>query len=155
MYKQQLAASSVDGETARRYFLAVQGDSRRRGELFGVKNLFRVDPTGQCLTVGIEQRNREMEEKVRGRVRGSALRIQDNLLLEKTEQGEVDQQDPFNIGLAAELAGAEEPESIDQVLARGGVVYAHANQGVVGASRAEQHISECAIKVNFTDTTYN
>ena len=51
----------------RRYFLAVQGDSRRKGELFGVRNLFRVNPLGQCLTADILLRNRAMEEKVRGK----------------------------------------------------------------------------------------
>jgi hypothetical protein len=45
----------------------VQGDSRRRGELFGVRNLFRVNPLGQCLTADILRRNQNLEEKVRGR----------------------------------------------------------------------------------------
>jgi hypothetical protein len=47
----------------------VQGDSRRKGELFGVRNLFRVNPAGQCLTADILRRNQAMEEKVRGRSR--------------------------------------------------------------------------------------
>jgi hypothetical protein len=47
----------------------VQGDSRRKGELFGVRNLLRVNPAGQCLTADILRRNQVMEEKVRGRSR--------------------------------------------------------------------------------------
>lgn len=37
-------------ESARRYFEAVQGHSDHKGELFGVKNLFRMQVNGTCLT---------------------------------------------------------------------------------------------------------
>lgn len=37
-------------ESARRYFEAVQGDDDHKGELFGVKNLFRMQVNGTCLT---------------------------------------------------------------------------------------------------------
>ena len=142
VYKQQLASSSVDGETARRYFLAVQGDPTRKGELFGIRNLFRVNPVGQCLTLDIEERNREMEERVKGICR-SKVQIQPNLFPENLEETT---SDPFNIGLEVELEGAG-LEDIESVLAKSGVIYSHMNQGVVGPSRAEQHISECAVKV--------
>ena len=142
VYKQQLAASSVDGETARRYFLAVQGDPTRKGELFGIKNLLRVNPASQCLTLDIEERNWEMEERVRGLCR-SKVRIEPNLLPENFEETT---SDPFCIGLQVELEGAG-IDDIETVLARTGVIYSHLNQGVVGSSRAEQHISECAVKV--------
>ena len=33
------------------------------------------------------------------------------------------------------------------VLAKTGVVYSHTNQGLVGASKVEQHISDCAVRV--------
>ena len=137
-----MASSSVDGETARRYFLAVQGDPTRKGELFGIRNLFRVNPVGQCLTLDIEERNREMEERVKGICR-SKVQIQPNLLPENLEEAS---SDPFNIGLEVELEGAG-LEDIESVLAKSGVIYSHMNQGVVGPSRAEQHISECAVKV--------
>jgi len=131
LYKQQLAAASVDGCTAKRYFRAVQGDSRRKGELFGIKNLLRVTRPGDraCLTEDIEKRNKVMEGKVRGKSKVE-LAIHAYELEEHVEKdGEKD--DPFCIGLDSELGG-------------GGVVYAHVNQDVVGGSREEEHISNCA-----------
>jgi len=129
LYKQQLAAASVDGCTAKRYFRAVQGDTRRKGELFGIKNLLRVTPPGAraCLTEDIERRNREMEGKVRGKSKVE-LAIHEYELQEKVDN--MGEEDPFNIGLEREFGG--------------GVVYAHVNQQVVGGSREEEHISNCA-----------
>ncbi|KAG7262789.1 hypothetical protein CRUP_016588 [Coryphaenoides rupestris] len=50
VYKQQLQSTVVDRESARRYFEAVQGTDGHQGELFGVKNLFRLQTRGTCLT---------------------------------------------------------------------------------------------------------
>lgn len=47
---QQLHSSVVANESARRYFEAVQGDGGHKGELFGIKNLFRLQTRGTCLT---------------------------------------------------------------------------------------------------------
>uniref|UniRef100_A0AAV2MPU4 ERCC6L2-like ribbon-helix-helix domain-containing protein n=1 Tax=Knipowitschia caucasica TaxID=637954 RepID=A0AAV2MPU4_KNICA len=47
---QQLHSSVVAVESARRYFEAVQGDDAQKGELFGIKNLFRLQIQGTCLT---------------------------------------------------------------------------------------------------------
>uniref|UniRef100_A0A7N6B9Q0 Excision repair cross-complementation group 6-like 2 n=1 Tax=Anabas testudineus TaxID=64144 RepID=A0A7N6B9Q0_ANATE len=53
VYKQQLQCSVVGKETARRYFEAVQGHGVHKGELFGIKNLFRLQTQGTCLTLQI------------------------------------------------------------------------------------------------------
>uniref|UniRef100_A0A672GI09 Excision repair cross-complementation group 6-like 2 n=1 Tax=Salarias fasciatus TaxID=181472 RepID=A0A672GI09_SALFA len=50
IYKQQLQSSVVGKESARRYFEAVQGRVVQKGELFGLKNLFRLQTRGTCLT---------------------------------------------------------------------------------------------------------
>uniref|UniRef100_A0A8C5BHW4 Excision repair cross-complementation group 6-like 2 n=1 Tax=Gadus morhua TaxID=8049 RepID=A0A8C5BHW4_GADMO len=50
VYKQQLQSTVVDRESARRYFEAVQGTDGHQGELFGTKNLFRLQTQGTCLT---------------------------------------------------------------------------------------------------------
>lgn len=47
---QQLQCSVVEKESARRYFEAVQGNGVYKGELFGIKNLFRLQTEGTCLT---------------------------------------------------------------------------------------------------------
>lgn len=47
---QQLQCSVVGKESARRYFEAVQGHGIYKGELFGIRNLFRLQIEGTCLT---------------------------------------------------------------------------------------------------------
>lgn len=47
---QQLQCTVVGKESARRYFEAVQGHGDSKGELFGIKNLFRLQTQGTCLT---------------------------------------------------------------------------------------------------------
>ncbi|MBN3325248.1 ER6L2 protein, partial [Atractosteus spatula] len=50
VYKQQLQCAVVGNENAKRYFEAVQGPEGFSGELFGMKNLFRFQTGGNCLT---------------------------------------------------------------------------------------------------------
>ncbi|XP_069034509.1 DNA excision repair protein ERCC-6-like 2 isoform X1 [Embiotoca jacksoni] len=62
VYKQQLQCSVVGKESARRYFEAVHGV--HKGELFGIKNLFRLQTQGTCLTRKILEREGQVEAGV-------------------------------------------------------------------------------------------
>ncbi|XP_068167707.1 DNA excision repair protein ERCC-6-like 2 [Antennarius striatus] len=64
VYKQQLQCSVIGKESSRRYFEAVQGHAIHRGELFGIKNLFRLQTTGTCLTRKILEREGQVEAGV-------------------------------------------------------------------------------------------
>ncbi|XP_053727956.1 DNA excision repair protein ERCC-6-like 2 isoform X2 [Synchiropus splendidus] len=64
VYKQQLQSSVMGKESSRRYFEAVQGDGVRKGELFGIKNLFRLQIQGTCLTRKILEREGQVEAGV-------------------------------------------------------------------------------------------
>ncbi|XP_056143313.1 DNA excision repair protein ERCC-6-like 2 [Lampris incognitus] len=64
VYKQQLQSSVVERESARRYFEAVQGADGQKGELFGIKNLFRLQTQGTCLTRKILEREGQVEAGV-------------------------------------------------------------------------------------------
>ncbi|XP_037535984.1 DNA excision repair protein ERCC-6-like 2 [Nematolebias whitei] len=64
VYKQQLQCTVVGKESARRYFEAVQGNGVYKGELFGVKNLFRLQTDGTCLTRRILEREGQVEAGV-------------------------------------------------------------------------------------------
>nr|XP_046243670.1 DNA excision repair protein ERCC-6-like 2 isoform X2 [Scatophagus argus] len=61
VYKQQLQSSVVGKESARRYFEAVQGHGVYKGELFGIRNLFRLQTQGTCLTRKILEREGQVE----------------------------------------------------------------------------------------------
>ncbi|KAM8887386.1 DNA excision repair protein ERCC-6-like 2 isoform 2-T2 [Spinachia spinachia] len=64
VYKQQLQCSVVGKESSRRYFEAVQGHGAHKGELFGIKNLFRLQTEGTCLTRKILEREGQVEAGV-------------------------------------------------------------------------------------------
>lgn len=61
IYKQQLQSSVIGQENARRYFEAVQGTDGKAGELFGTRNLFRLQTDGTCLTHSILEREGRVE----------------------------------------------------------------------------------------------
>ena len=50
---QQLDNVAIATENARRYFQGIQGDADNKGELFGVKNMFRLRTGDSCLTMDI------------------------------------------------------------------------------------------------------
>ncbi|XP_063043760.1 DNA excision repair protein ERCC-6-like 2 [Engraulis encrasicolus] len=66
VYKQQLQSSVVGRENSRRYFEAVQGKASvgQAGELFGLRNLFRLQLDGTCLTQRILEREGQIEAGV-------------------------------------------------------------------------------------------
>ncbi|XP_026887493.2 DNA excision repair protein ERCC-6-like 2 [Electrophorus electricus] len=61
VYKQQLQSSVIGRENARRYFEAVQGADGQAGELFGMRNLFRLQTDGTCLTHRVLAREGQLE----------------------------------------------------------------------------------------------
>ena len=102
LYKQQLAANTVDGSTAKRFFKAVHGDKKRQGELFGIRNLLRVTSNGSGLTEDIEKRYKDIEDKIlrKSKVSVSVQNFELNDLME----------DPFGIEDDPEI-GDDEVES--------------------------------------------
>ena len=82
VYKQQLSSNAVDGENARRYFNAIQGQAK--GELFGIKNLFRVRSGLRCLTDDILRRNEEVEDTVKSRGNRHRYTVVENVLNYRT-----------------------------------------------------------------------
>ncbi|XP_049628266.1 DNA excision repair protein ERCC-6-like 2 [Suncus etruscus] len=64
VYKQQLHCAVVGSENAKRYFEAVQGSKEHQGELFGIKNLFKLRSQGSCLTRDILEREGQVEAGV-------------------------------------------------------------------------------------------
>ncbi|XP_068677020.1 DNA excision repair protein ERCC-6-like 2 [Montipora foliosa] len=61
VYKQQLANIAVKGTNERRYFTGVEGDKERKGELFGLENLFSYRAEGASLSKDIVKRTEKLE----------------------------------------------------------------------------------------------
>ncbi|XP_070564369.1 DNA excision repair protein ERCC-6-like 2 isoform X2 [Ptychodera flava] len=64
IYKQQVASTTIHTESARRYFIAVAGDNRHTGELFGPENIFRLGTQG-CLTKDLIEREQTIEHGIK------------------------------------------------------------------------------------------
>uniref|UniRef100_A0A8C5SXT6 ERCC excision repair 6 like 2 n=1 Tax=Laticauda laticaudata TaxID=8630 RepID=A0A8C5SXT6_LATLA len=64
IYKQQLHCVAIGSKNAKRYFKAVQGSREHQGELFGIRNLFRFQDHGSCLTKEILEREGQVEAGV-------------------------------------------------------------------------------------------
>ncbi|XP_013925092.1 PREDICTED: DNA excision repair protein ERCC-6-like 2 isoform X2 [Thamnophis sirtalis] len=64
IYKQQLHFVAIGSKNAKRYFKAVQGSREHQGELFGIRNLFRLQDHGTCLTKEILEREGQVEAGV-------------------------------------------------------------------------------------------
>ncbi|KAK9408260.1 DNA excision repair protein ERCC-6-like 2 [Crotalus adamanteus] len=64
IYKQQLHCVAIGSKNAKRYFKAVQGSREHQGELFGIRNLFRLQDHGSCLTKEILEREGQVEAGV-------------------------------------------------------------------------------------------
>jgi len=58
---QQLANIAIKGTNERRYFTGVEGDKDRKGELFGLENLFSYRAEGASLSKDIVKRTQKLE----------------------------------------------------------------------------------------------
>ena len=58
---QQLANIAVGGTNERRYFTGVEGDKDKKGELFGLENLFSYRAEGASLSKDIVRRTEKLE----------------------------------------------------------------------------------------------
>jgi len=156
VYKQQLSRNAVDGEKARRYFTAING--QKKGELFGVKNLFQVRDASirdACLTSKILDRQRKQEDRVhRGgsntRLRLDDLDLEENCLnydlMQDNNSNSPRRPDPEDsMGLGDVVF--QEGGGMRSVLRSSRIIHSHANQGLIGGSRAEEHISAHAQRV--------
>ena len=169
LYKQQLGKNAVDGKKVKRYFAGVQG--QKKGELFGIKNLFSVsDATEGCLTSNIIQRNEQVENSLRKAKKRAASNNVDNFQVVENvaENSRGDEEDEEQ----AQDEGGKLEDLVDDLLDEGGsrahgfkeehnykkkkvedilsdsskVVHHHINQHILGSSRAEIHVSEFAVK---------
>ncbi|XP_071374423.1 DNA excision repair protein ERCC-6-like 2 [Centroberyx affinis] len=99
VYKQQLQCSVIGRESARRYFEAVQGPDGHKGELFGIKNLFRLQTQGTCLTRKILERE--------GQVEAGVMTTSTHTGEEKEEESEPGDAPPANASKLNEEAAKE------------------------------------------------
>lgn len=156
IYKQQQANIGYNASSERRYFKGVQKDEERKGEIFGLSNLFTfhgdqivlrdiVNKTNIAeAKAGISLVDVDIEEAIKDEGIGAI----------KKEGSDED----GGIGQLAALITAEDKEkflaskrnekpksdAVQAILSAAGVEYTHENSEVVGSSKIEQELSRRA-----------
>ncbi|KAK4193148.1 switch 2 [Podospora australis] len=166
IYKQQQANIGYNASNERRYFKGVQQDSKRKGEIFGLNNLFSFHADHVVL--------RDIVNKTNVAEAKAGVHLTD-IDLEKIAEDEDDelsiikQEDDAEDGGASQLAKfitaenkedllnsrkAKKPQSdaISAILASAGVEYTHENSEVIGTSRVEAQLSRRAELAANTDS---
>ncbi|KAK2020972.1 SNF2 family domain-containing protein [Colletotrichum zoysiae] len=161
IYKQQQANIGYTASSERRYFKGVQQDSERKGEIFGLENLFTYREN-QLVIRDIVNKTNIAEAKAGT---GIAMTAVDMEKLAKEEEGELgalkrdpaDSEDGDMSQLAAFLAGKNtkaggdsaktqqaKSDAVQAILSAAGVEYTHENSEVIGTSKVEEQLSRKA-----------
>lgn len=156
IYKQQQANIGYSASSERRYFKGVQQDKDRKGELFGLKNLFSFH-SNQVLLQGIMNQTNVAEARVSVQMADidtdKAEQEEELMPIKKEDTGD----DDGGWGQFAEVIKAENDEALGKkkarklksnavqaILASAGVQYTHENSEVIGSSKVEARLSRRA-----------
>ncbi|EJD04971.1 uncharacterized protein FOMMEDRAFT_154122 [Fomitiporia mediterranea MF3/22] len=151
VYKQQMMKIGYEASHQTRYFEGVQGDTKRRGELFGADNLFRLHENTLATKMAIERAHlaefdwalAHMEGNKKGKARASLGDSKEALEAEARNQGHEDADLRglatllFDDGVPAEERG-ERINEIQRILAAGSIKYTHQNEDLLRPSRVEE-----------------
>lgn len=165
IYKQQQANIGYTASSERRYFRGVQQDSERKGEIFGLPNIFTYHKDSGLLRDIVNKTN--IAEAKAGvnlvdvNMEQAAKDEEDLAALKKEEQ------DDENGGMSqlAALLTAEDQQkmlenrksnlpksdAIQAILTSAGVDYTHDNAQVIGSSKVEEQLSKRAELMSYAD----
>ncbi|KAJ4396502.1 hypothetical protein N0V93_000721 [Gnomoniopsis smithogilvyi] len=159
IYKQQQANIGYNASSERRYFKGVQQDPDRKGELFGLKNLFSFHGD-QVVLQGIVHNTNVAEARASVQMMDvdmDQVAEDDELKHIKVKKEDTGEDDGGLSQLAAYIK-AEDPDelinkskankpkidAIQAILLKAGVQYTHENSEVIGSSKVEAHLSRRA-----------
>jgi len=166
IYKQQQANIGYSASEERRYFKGVQKDEERKGEIFGLANIFNYHGDQIVLREIVNKTN---IAEARVGINLVELNIEQAVKDEGLATTTVKKEGPDDDGGMSQLAALvsvenkeeifaskrnEKPKSdaIQAILASVGVEYTHENSEVVGSSKVEQQLSRRAELVGDSDT---
>lgn len=152
IYKQQQAEIGYNASSERRYFKGVQENKDKKGEIFGMNNLFSYQHDNVVLRDIVNKTN-VAESRAGVQVVDFEFEEEDDSTT--TPDRPVKAEDEAMSQLAARIRGDNEdgsnPESaarkhdpIQAILAGAGVEYTHLNSEVIGSSRVEGRLSRRA-----------
>ncbi|KAF5329238.1 hypothetical protein D9619_009039 [Psilocybe cf. subviscida] len=145
IYKQQQMAIGYDASIQTRYFEGIQGDITKQGELFGIKNIFRLNEDKLATKLAIEKANMaeldwalaNMSAPGRGK---KSTKPKNELVVADVKNKDSDGLDLK--GLGALLFDDEPPQTqendIQKTLSEIGVRYSHHNDELLVPSKIEE-----------------
>ena len=159
IYKQQQANIGYTASSERRYFKGVQENKDRKGEIFGLANLFAYQGDNIVLRDIVNKTN-VAESKAGVSVVGLDL---DDAIINDDDDPLLaggDDEDSAMSQLAAllvnsngenaqkdkkrKISGGKKSDPVQAILAGAGVEYTHENSEVIGSSKVEAHLSRRA-----------
>lgn len=159
IYKQQQANIGYNASSERRYFKGVQQDPDRKGELFGLKNLFSFHGD-QVVLQGIVHNTNVAEARASVQMMDVDMEqvAEDDELKHIKVKKEDTGEDDGGLSQLAAYIKAEDPDelinkskvnkpkidAIQAILLKAGVQYTHENSEVIGSSKVEAHLSRQA-----------
>ncbi|KAI5305289.1 Exosome non-catalytic core component [Ascosphaera pollenicola] len=163
IYKQQQANIAYSASEERRYFQGVQERKDRKGEIFGLKNLFQYQNDNIVLR-DIVNRTNVAESKAGVSI--AELEVNDDISTgEGSGEDHMQEDAAMNQLAAALIQGGDIDEKmarfkknhpsvnpIQAILSKAGVEYTHENSEVIGTSKVEKHLSR---RAQLTDADYN
>ncbi|KFH45928.1 DNA excision repair protein ERCC-like-like protein [Hapsidospora chrysogenum ATCC 11550] len=162
IYKQQQANIGYTASSERRYFRGVQQDTERKGEIFGLANIFTYH-TDSGLLRDIVNKTNIAEAKAGVTLADvdmeKAAEEDEKMGIVKKEDGEGD----GGMSQLADLLKAEDQKQviesrkastpktdpIQAILTSAGVEYTHDNSEVIGSSKVEEQLSRRAAMGNY------
>lgn len=157
IYKQQQANIGYNASSERRYFKGVQEDPTRKGELFGLQNLFTFQANKVVLKDIVNATNiAEARAGVHLFDVDMAKVEEDNEFSQIKKEKTGNDDDDNGISQLAALVKSENPDEvikpaneskkdvIEAILASAGVEYTHENSEVIGSSKVEAQLSRRA-----------
>lgn len=165
VYKQQQANIGYTASSERRYFKGVQQDTDRKGEIFGLSNIFTYHSDFGLLRDIVNKTNiAEAKAGVHLADVDMEKAAKDEETLGITKKEEFDSEDGGMSQLAALVTGepgqppgetrqlgAHKSDAIQAILTSVGVEYTHDNAEVVGSSKVEEQLSRRAVMRSYAD----
>ncbi|KAJ2911902.1 hypothetical protein MD484_g8516, partial [Candolleomyces efflorescens] len=158
IYKQQQMAIGYDASVQTRYFKGVQGDNTKRGELFGLENIFKLHEDKLATKMAIEEANLSQLDWALANLGGSSRskKAQNTPKSELAEaEAKIGKEDAGLHGLGALLfddalpsAESTEQDDIQRTLNTIGVRYSHLNDQILVPSRIEEERTKRTILVS-------
>ncbi|PFH57039.1 hypothetical protein XA68_15598 [Ophiocordyceps unilateralis] len=157
VYKQQQANIGYTASSERRYFRGVQQDTDRKGEIFGLSNIFTYQGDASLLRDIVNQTNVAEAKAGVHLVDVDMERAVKEEDLSAIKKEEVTDKDEKGLGQLAALLTSEnqskmleahkakpKTDAIQAILTSAGVEYSHENSEVVGSSKVEEQLSRRA-----------